>query len=96
MERWIYAAFWTIIGLPLCFYGKKYWCLFGPLLGAITGIFIGNFIEAQLSNLVYSNKPGVSDTWSWVFMVGTIVIAGILAIIFACAKTIVGILIGAA
>lgn len=94
MERWIWGALYTLIGFPLCFFGKKWWGLFGPILGAVTGILIGNFIEGQAINLIHSNKPGVSETWSWIFFVGTIALAGVMAIIFVCAKTIIGSLVG--
>jgi hypothetical protein len=94
MERWIWAGVWTLIGFPLCLWGKKWWGLFGPLLGALAGIMIGNFIEGQATNLIHSDKAGVLETWSWIFFTVTIALAGILAIVFACAKTAVGSLVG--
>lgn len=88
-ERWIYGAVWTIVGIPLCFFGLKWWNFFAWIVGALLGIASGNFIQG-LSQSWVSNT-----TWLWVCFGITVALAVTLAIIFICCKKMVGMFLGA-
>lgn len=37
VSRWVYGAIFTAIGIPVGFFGLKFWCWIGWVLGAVIG-----------------------------------------------------------
>merc|ERR1711935_229904 len=81
LYRWIFGILKTLVGLPLCFFGLRWWKWNGLVSGVVAGMMFGNFIEKMvMTYYVYT------DLLQWVWLGVIVALCVVFAIGFRCWK----------
>ena len=81
LYRWVIGGLKTVVGIPLCFFGFRWWGWNALVSGVVAGFTFGNVIEKMV--MQYYDYTTLNQ---WLWLAGMAVLCVLFAFAFSCWK----------